>query len=66
MTTLGEEYPKEQARCREILGYYRELGPVGSFGAAMIEATLKRADEAAVTGDLAAMISAFEDMKAVE
>ena len=33
MTTLGEELPKEQARVREILGHYKEIGPAGMFGA---------------------------------
>lgn len=65
MTSLGEQYPKEQARVREILGFYREIGPAGAFGAAMIEATLKRADEAAASGDVAAMIAAYKDMQTV-
>lgn len=66
MSSLGEEFPKMQAQVREILGYYRELGAAGAFGAAMIEATLQRADAAAVSGDVVAMIRSFEEMKAVE
>jgi hypothetical protein len=63
MTTLGEEYPKQQARCRELLARYQEIGPAGAFGAAVIEATLKEADEAAISGDVVRMIAAFQKMK---
>jgi hypothetical protein len=66
MTTIGERFPKEQARCREVLKAYHEIGPAGTFGAAMIEATLREADEAAVSGDLVRMIRAYEDMKKIE
>lgn len=65
-TSLGEEFPKQQARCREILGIYREIGPAGAFGAAVIEDVLRRADRAAIEGDLPAMIQLFQEMQAVE
>ena len=65
MSSLGEEFPKEQARCREVLGVYRELGPSGSFAAHMVEAVLRLADEAAASGDVLAMLQAFEEMKKV-
>ena len=63
MTSLGEEYPKEQARCRELLTQYQEIGPPGRFGALMIEDMLCRADEAAISGDVIAMIRLYEEMK---
>jgi len=66
MASLGEEYPKEQARVREVLGVYKEIGPAGAFGAMNIEQTLREADEAALSGDLPRMIAAFEEMKLVE
>lgn len=66
MTTLGDEFPKQQARCRELLGQYREIGPAGTFGAIMLEDVLKRADVAAVSGDVVAMIRIFEEMKQCE
>lgn len=66
VTTLGEEYPKEQARVRKILGYYKEAGPAGVFGAAMIEDLLRRADKASTSGDLVAMISCFKEMKEID
>ena len=66
MNTLGDDFPREQARVREILGYYKEIGPAGAFGAAMIEATLREADAAAISGDVVAMIRAYQSMKEVQ
>lgn len=66
MTTLGDEFPKEQARVREVLGYYKEIGPAGAFGAAMIEDVLRRADRAAVSGDVIEMLRVFKELKEIE
>lgn len=67
MSSLGTEYPKEQARCRELLSEYRQMpNGAGFFGATMIEAVLKRADEAAVSGDVLAMLRSYEEMKGCE
>lgn len=66
MTSLGEQYPLEQARCRRIFGHFREIGPAGAFGAMMIEQTLQRADAAAISGDLVEIIAAFQDMKEIK
>ncbi len=52
METLGDALPKEQARVREVLGYYKEIGTVGMFGATMIEQSLKDSDKAVMSGDL--------------
>ena len=66
MSSLGEDYPKQQARVREVLKLYQEIGPSGRFGAMMIERDLKEADEAAMSGDLARMIRAYETLKGIE
>lgn len=64
--TLAEAYPREQARVREVLGYYKEIGPAGTFGAAMIENVLQRADQAAAEQDLAAMLRSYREMQEIE
>lgn len=64
--SLGEAYPKMQARIREYLGYYKEIGPVGAFGALMIEDLLRRADQAAIEQDLPAMIRLYQEMEGIE
>lgn len=64
--TLGEAFPKEQERCRELLGIYKSLpNNAGFFGAAMIEQTLKEADAAAMSGDVVRMLKVYEEMKGV-
>lgn len=63
--SVGEQFPREQARCREVLGHYKEIGPVGAFGAAMIEATLREADAAMASGDVVRIVRAFAAMKEV-
>lgn len=61
--TLGEAYPLEQARCRELLGEYKAIGPAGAFGVKLIEEILQRADQAAIRQDLPAMVGIFMEMK---
>lgn len=66
MSSIGEDYPKEQARLRELLPLYRGIGPAGIFGATMIEMTLQRADQAAISGDLVAMLRCYQEMREIE
>lgn len=63
--SLAEALPREQARVREILGHYKEIGPAGFFGASFIEADLREADAAAMSGDLVRMIRAYEKLKGI-
>lgn len=66
MGSLGEEFPKEQARVRQILGIYKEIGPAGRLGAALIEQALRKADEAAISGSILAMLLAYDELKAIK
>ena len=66
MGSLGEEYPLEQNRCRELLEVYKSIGQPGWFGHAMIGQVLERADKAAMSGDVVAMLNSFEEMKGCE
>ena len=66
MNTLGDALPREQARVRELLVRYRELGPAGTFGAINLEADLREADEAVMSGDLARMIRAYTALRECE
>jgi hypothetical protein len=63
--SLAEALPREQARVREILGHYKEIGPAGMFGAAFFEADLREADQAVMSGDIVRMIRAYEKLKEV-
>lgn len=66
--SLGEALPKEQARVRAVILQYRDpiLGGAGEFAARMMEASLQNADRAVMSGDLVAMIQAYEDLKEYE
>jgi len=66
MNTLGDAFPKEQERLRELLQAYKEIGPVGAFGHAMISDVLCRADQAAIEGDLPKMIAVYKEMQECE
>ncbi len=63
MTTLADELPRQQERCRNILESALEIGPPGAFLAAMLRASLGRAEKAAASGDLAEMIAACKDLQ---
>lgn len=60
--SVGELFPKEQARVRELLGVYKSI-PTGGFGAIMLEQVLRRADEAAISGDPVAILRSYEELK---
>lgn len=66
-TTVGDDFPREQARLRELIAVYRGLpGGVGTFVALMIEGVLCSADEAAMSGDLVAIIQSYNEMRGCE
>ena len=60
--TVGEDFPNEQKRVRELLKIYRTI-PSGVFGAVMIEQVLSRAEEAAISGDVIAILKSYEELK---
>lgn len=64
-TTLGDALPAECARVRKLITQYRDpiLGGAGEIAAHMMEMSLQAADQAMVSGDLSAMILAYEDLK---
>ena len=63
--TLAEALPREMARVREVLGHYREIGPAGMFGAAMIEQDLRAADRAVMSGDVVAMLRSLKTLQGI-
>lgn len=65
MNTLADALPQEQARVRVVLGHFKEIGPAGMFGAAMIERSLRKADMAATSGDVVAMVVALKDLQSI-
>ena len=64
MDTLADQFPVEMARNRELSQIYADLGPVGAFGKAGIDADLVFAEKACTEQDLPAMIAAYQLLKA--
>jgi len=69
-TTLGEAYPLEQTRLRRLIEQYRDVGKLPgvncTFAIIAIEDVQRRADEAAISGDVVAMVRLFQEMKGCE
>ena len=66
MSSLGEEFPKQQTRVRKILGIYKALGASGYFGASWIEELLQRADQEAGGRDIVEMIRVYKELQGVK
>jgi hypothetical protein len=65
-TQLLHALPTEQARCRELVRKYVAIGSAGAFGAALIEASLKRADRAVIEGDERDIERALDELQGYE
>lgn len=69
--TLGDALPRECSRVREIIGQYREvqaLCPQANCrpAIALMEAALRAADAAMISGDAVAMLAAYNNLKEFE
>jgi hypothetical protein len=62
MKNLAEALPNEQQRVRDLLLIYNAI-PTGVFAATMMRQSLARAEQAAASGDVVAMLAAYEDLK---
>ena len=64
--TLADALPKEMARVREVLGHYREIGPIGTFAATLTERDLRQADEAVMHGDVVQMLRSLATLRGIK
>ena len=62
MKNLAEALPKEQQRVRELLALYDTI-PTGTFAATLMRQALARAEKAAASGDVTAMIASYIDLQ---
>lgn len=63
MTSIGEDMPNQQARARELLQAYNDIGPAGKFGVYVIEQALRRADTALASGDVVEIVKAYQELR---
>lgn len=66
LKTVGSEFPAEQQRVRELLTEYQAIGPAGMFGAMMLKQVLARAEQAAISGDVVAILRSYHELKGCE
>jgi predicted Ser/Thr protein kinase len=68
--SVGDDFPREQARVRELVEQYISLdGTPGvnvKFAIAALRQVLRRADEAAISGDVLAILRSYEELKGCE
>lgn len=67
INTLGDAFPQQLARVRELLTMYQAL-PIqsGWFGVAALKNVIDRAERAQADGDVVAMLRLYEEMKECE
>ena len=63
--SLAEALPREQARVREVIAIYEGF-PAGRLAASMMKLSMAKSEKAAASGDVAAMITAYEELKGYE
>lgn len=63
MNTVGDGFLKQQERMRVCLQHGLEIGPDGRFYVAVCKEILKRADEAAISGDVVLVLRSYAEMK---
>lgn len=63
--SLGIEFPKQIARCRDILTQYESI-PTATFSTTMIRVTLKQAQKAWDEQDTVAMIKLYPELQAIK
>ena len=69
-TTVGEDFPIQQTRVRELIGHYREIDGIPGvdvkFAIAAIEQVMRRADEAMASADVIRILRSYEELKGCE
>jgi len=67
MTTVGEDFPRQQERVRKLREEYLKLpNGAGAFGAEIMDKALARAAEAQASGDVVLIIQAYDELRRFE
>jgi len=66
VSSVGEDFPKQQARVRDVLEQFKKIGPAGAIGAALIEHSLRQADDALASGDVLKILVAYDGLRKIE
>lgn len=63
MTTIGDDFPNQQERIQQCKQNGLGIGPSGTFYVMMCDDLLRRADKAAISGDIIEIIRVYNEMK---
>ena len=63
MTSVGEDFPRQQERVRHLIDDYRALpNGAGVIGAIMLDDVLRRAAEAQSSGDVVQVVKMYYEL----
>ena len=60
--SVGDDYPKQQARLRKAIAAYESIGPAGAFAVTWMRDLQERADKAAISGDIVEIVRCYKEM----
>ena len=62
MSSVGEDFPRQQEHVRKLWGQYVEMGPKGKAAAAALEELLEKAAAAQSSGDLVEILRSYGEL----
>lgn len=65
MTSVGEDFPRQQERVRKLWGGYVEMGIKGEAAASALEEVLDKAAKAQSSGDVVQVLTAYNELTEV-
>lgn len=65
MTSVGEDFPRQQERVRKLWGGYVEMGTKGEAAAGALEEVLDKAAKAQSSGDIVQILTAYQELTEV-
>lgn len=64
--TVGDDFPRQQGRVRGIRDAAKSIGPAGSFLVAVCDDVLRRAEAAAMSGDIVTILRVYQEMREMQ
>ena len=65
VTSVGEDFPRQQEQVRKLWGEYVKMGTRGEAAAGALEEVLDKGAKAQSSGDLVQILTAYEELTEV-
>lgn len=62
MTSVGEDFPRQEERVRKLWGAYVKMGSKGEAAAGALEEALRKAAKAQSSGDVVQILAAYGEL----